>query len=289
MQRLVFASLGMLAPGAALADAPAATSEVDPDDPRADRPVAPRGLALLPGDARAWPAEGVPAAPPPAGLRPFAIDDTPTTIDVGHVQVEVDLAVVGYDRGGGARTIAAQVMPTRVRVGLTRRLEAQLVVVPLTTASTETAEAITRDASYGSTYGRGKPNLWGGDGGPSAAALVPFVGRADDAWTAGLAIPGALELGAGLVLGVIPQVDVVAAGATLTATANVSRAVAGPVVATAETVGKVDTMGAPLAVQANAGVAIGVTADAEVDVGVRRGVTGPVPDLEGFLRVSVRR
>ena len=32
----------------------------------------------------------------------------------GHVQVEVDLAVVGYDRGGGARTIAAQVMPTRV-------------------------------------------------------------------------------------------------------------------------------------------------------------------------------
>ena len=64
---------------------------------------------------------------------------------------------------------------------------------------------------------------------------------------------------------------------------------AGPVVATAETVGKVDTMGAPLAVQANAGVAIGVTADAEVDVGVRRGVTGPVPDLEGFLRVPVRR
>ncbi len=289
MKRLVFASLGVLGPGVAFADAPAATSEVDPDDPRADRVVAPRGLALVPGDALAWPAEGAPPAPPPAGLRPFAIDDTPTTIDPGHVQVEIDLAVVGYDRADGARTIAAQVMPTRVRVGLTRRLEAQLVVVPLTTASTETAEAITRDAGYGSTYGRVKLNLWGGDGGPSAAALVPFVGRADDAWTGGLAIPGALELGAGLVLGVIPQVDVVAAGATLTATANLSRAVTGPLVATAETVGKVDTMGAPLAVQANACAAVAVTADAGFDVGVRRGVVGPVPDVEGFVRVSVRR
>ena len=40
-----------------------------------------------------------------ARLRPFAIDDTPTTIDPGHVQVEIDLAVVGYDRADGARTI----------------------------------------------------------------------------------------------------------------------------------------------------------------------------------------
>jgi hypothetical protein len=32
-----------------------------------------------------------------------------------------------------------------------------------------------------------------------------------------------------------------------------------------------------------------VTDDAEIDAGVRRGVTGPVPDVEGFLRVSVRR
>ncbi len=117
MKRLVFASLGALAPDAALADPPGA-AVVDPDDPRADRVVAPRGLALVPGDALAWPAEGAPPAPPPAGLRPFAIDDTPTTIDPGHVQVEIDLAVVGYDRADGARTIAAQVMPTRVRVDL---------------------------------------------------------------------------------------------------------------------------------------------------------------------------
>lgn len=282
-----------LAPATALAGdlpAPAAPAIADPapDAPADGAPRRGPGLAADVGDA--WADDRL---PPPTtsdgGLRPFSIDDTPTTLDVGHVQAEIDLAVVGYDRGDGARTVTTQVMPTRLRLGLSPRLEAQLVVVPYAAASTEAAGAETGEAGYGSTYGRVKLNLWGNDGGATAAALVPFVGRTGDAWTGGLAVAGTVELGAGLVFGVVPQVEVGADGAVATTTANVSRAIAGPVIGIAETCGRVDTMGSPWALQATGSFAVGVTDDAEIDAGVRRGVTGPVPDVEGFLRVSVRR
>lgn len=163
------------------------------------------------------------------------------------------------------------------------------MVVSYAAASTEVDGAEIREDGYGSTYGRLKLNLWGNDGGETAAALIPFVGRTGDAWSAGLAIAGSVELGAGMVFGVVPQVEVGADGATATATANVSRAIVGPLIGIAETAGRVDTMGSPWALQATGAVAVGVTDDAEIDAGVRRGVTGPVPDVEGFLRVSVRR
>ncbi|MBK7075277.1 MAG: hypothetical protein IPH44_23570 [Myxococcales bacterium] len=279
-----------LAPATALAEDPPAPAVADPDAADPSDLVAASRLGLATGVGDPWPVDR--ASPPAAAdgaLRPLSIDDTPTTIDVGHVQAEIDLAVVGYDRGDGARTVTTQVMPTRLRLGLARRLEAQLVVVPYAAASTQVDGAETREGGYGSTYGRLKLNLWGNDGGETAAALVPFVGRTGDAWSAGLAIAGTVELGAGLVFGVVPQVEVGADGATATTTANVSRVVAGPVIAIAETAGRIDTLGSPWALQATGAVAVGVTDDAEIDAGVRRGVTGPVPDVEGFLRVSVRR
>lgn len=284
----------LLAPALAIADEPPAAQPpavAAIEDATAARP----GAALGFRDPIGEPAVGefgddydLFHAVPGDHVRPLAIDDTPTTIDAGHLQAEIDLAVVGYHRDDAARVLAAQVMPTRLRVGLTQRVEAQLVVVPYHREQTELADATTAVDGYGSTTGRLKLNLWGNDGGRTAAALVPFVGKAGDAWTGGLAVPGTVAV-ARAVIGIVPQVDVCADGATFSTTANVSHPLAGPVIGVAEAAGRVDTMGSPWALQANAAVAVGVNDDTELDAGVRRGVVGDVPDVEGFVRISVRR
>lgn len=222
--------------------------------------------------------------------RPFAIDDTPHTIDAGHVQAEIDLAVVGYDRRSEAKTVAAAFMPTRLRVGLTEAVEAQLVVVPYRTTRTEQAGEVTTAGGYGSTSARLKIALVGNDAGRVAVALAPSIGRAGDAWAGGVAVPIAITAGAGLTIVLVPQVDATAEDLTATAAAYVSRVVWGPVMGIADTAWKVSrTPDVPTAGQLNATIAVAVTADAEVDVGARRGLTGDVADLEGFVRISVRR
>ena len=119
-------------------------------------------------------------------LREFAADrpdrtDTPFTVDAGHLQIEMDLANVTYDRtaaqGGHLRSTTDEVAPMNVKVGLRNNLDAQFVYTPYRIERTRTpgAPTIEQHAWFATVTPRLKVNLTGNDGGPFAIALIPFV------------------------------------------------------------------------------------------------------------------
>jgi hypothetical protein len=155
----------------------------------------------------------------------------------------------------------------------------------LSSASTVTS------SGYGGTTVRVKQNLWGNDGGATAAALLPFVGRSGGEWGAGLAIPIGFELPGGWASAVMPQIDLADLGGSPTVsglfTATTSHDLVGPLAFYVEAAitGRRDD----LAVQADGGFTFAVTGDVQLDVGTRVGVVGDVPDVELFTGLSARR
>lgn len=231
--------------------------------------------------------------PRPQGeLRELSTDrpdttESPISVDAGHVQLEMDLVALGIDRRA-VDTSTVDVAVANLKLGITDRVDLQLVIAPY---HREDVGATMMSSGYGGTTARAKINLWGNDGGPTAAALLPFVSRADGTWGAGLAVPVGFELPGGFGSAVMAQLELGdASGARdvsgmLTGTA--SHDLFGPVAAYAEAAVSIAADGAT--VQADGGVTMGIGPDVQVDVGTRLGVTGDAPDAEVFVGLSARR
>jgi hypothetical protein len=107
--------------------------------------------------------------------------ENPYTVDAGHFQVELDVVNYTYDRdrsgGDDVRIKALTLAPLNLKLGLTNRVDLQLMVDPYASVKVEDRMAgITGKVSgFGDITTRLKINFWGNDGGKTAFALMPFV------------------------------------------------------------------------------------------------------------------
>lgn len=141
------------------------------------------------------------------------VTESPFTVDAGHIQIETTL--IGYTRsrrdGAGAVTDSYEFATSNLRIGLTDRLEVDVVWQPYGIADPRGGAAVSR--GIGSVDLRAKLNLWGNDGpakpGDTALALLPYVtlptdgdnGIGESEVAFGLIVPLAIELGGGFGLG----------------------------------------------------------------------------------------
>ena len=142
--------------------------------------------------------------------------ESPFTVDAGHFQWEMDFAVFTQAREDGVRVRTWNIAPVNFKVGLTNNADLQLIFDSYTHAqitsdrsrATETADGV------GDLMTRLKINLWGNDGGPTAFAVMPFLGvptnsfeLTDDGVNGGVIFPFAVALPAGWGMGLQTEVD----------------------------------------------------------------------------------
>jgi len=102
--------------------------------------------------------------------------ESPYTVDAGHFQLEMDLVNYTRDRADGVTATELAVAPLNLKLGLANRVDLQLMVDPFVRARIKDPLTGTTTASgFGDVTTRVKFNLWGNDGGPTAAAIMPFV------------------------------------------------------------------------------------------------------------------
>jgi hypothetical protein len=153
-------------------------------------------------------------------MRSFNTDrptkaNVPYTVDAGHFQYESDLVNFTHQVIGSVHTDTILAPNPTFKVGVTNNADLE-VNVPF--AGVHTFGSSTGPSStlwgIGDTFVRAKVNLWGNDGGSSAAALIPFVkapsapiGIGNGAVEEGLIAPLALSLPNNFTLLLIPEVD----------------------------------------------------------------------------------
>jgi hypothetical protein len=157
---------------------------------------------------------------PPDEMRSFNTDrptkaNIPYTVDAGHFQYETDLVNYAHQVVGSVRTETLLVPNPTFKVGLTNNTDLE-VNVPF--AGVHTFGSSTTPSStlwgIGDTFVRSKINLWGNDGGDTAAALIPYVkapsapiGIGNGAVEGGLFGPLALTLPNNFTLLLVPEID----------------------------------------------------------------------------------
>jgi hypothetical protein len=158
---------------------------------------------------------------PPDQMRSFNTDrptkaNVPYTVDAGHFQYETDLVNFTHQVIGSVHTDTLFVPNPTFKVGVTNNadLEVNVPFAGVHTFNTATAASGTL-WSVGDTFVRSKINLWGNDGGDTAAAVIPYVkapsapiGIGDGAVEGGLIGPVAFSLPNSFTLLLVPEIDV---------------------------------------------------------------------------------
>ena len=141
--------------------------------------------------------------------------ESPYTVDAGRLQIETDLVAYTRDREGGLATHAFDVMPFNLKIGLTSDTDLQLVYGAWSHVRTSAQGATANESGFGDLVVRVKHNLWGNDGGTTALALMPFVkvptnnvDSLNDDVEGGIIVPLAIDLGRGMSLGLMTEVDI---------------------------------------------------------------------------------
>jgi hypothetical protein len=153
-------------------------------------------------------------------MRSFNTDrptkaNVPYTVDAGHFQYESDLVNFTHQVIGSVHTNTIMAPNPTFKVGVTNNADLE-VNVPF--AGIHTFGSSTGPSStvwgIGDTFVRAKVNLWGNDGGSTAAALIPFVkapsapiGIGNGAVEEGLIAPFALSLPSDFTLLLVPEID----------------------------------------------------------------------------------
>lgn len=142
--------------------------------------------------------------------------ESPYSVDAGHFQVEWEAFSLGRNKRSGieTRTMNSSV---NVKAGLTNRSDLQLVFEFYRRVEVTGSGNDTDDSGIGDLDIRYKFNLWGNDGGPHAAAVMPFITlptHSDDLDSerdveGGVIFPFATELEGGWGLGVMLEFDFV--------------------------------------------------------------------------------
>jgi Putative MetA-pathway of phenol degradation len=155
---------------------------------------------------------------PPDQMRSFNTDrptkaNVPYTIDAGHFEYETDLVNFTHQVSGSTHTDTLMVPNPTFKVGLTNNVDLE-VNVPFAGVHTFGSGPSSTLWGIGDTFVRSKINLWGNDGGDTAAALIPYVkaatapvGIGNGAVEGGLIGPLAVTLPNSFTLLLVPEVD----------------------------------------------------------------------------------
>lgn len=238
-------------------------------------------------------------------MREMSLEDGPTTVDAGHLQLEFDPLNLARDHDGDHRNEAWTWAALNCRIGLTDSAELQLAINPLDRLRTINHSLQTREVrhGFGDTTVRLKFNLWGNDGGASALALEPYVkvptaGAAigNKAFEGGLLVPMAFELTGGFSADMLFECDAVRNEADDGYTAAFAHAVTlnralgerweAFVECSASLAAESDSS---LVVAAGIGVSCTINDDVQLETGIGFGLTDAAEDFTGYIRIGIRR
>lgn len=145
---------------------------------------------------------------PEEALRPMSVGGS-QTIDVGHVQVELDLASSEFERTDGGNITSTSVAPMTVRVGLAPHMDAALQWAPYNVEQSQGEAGMAVQQGRGDLVALLKFNLWGNEGESTGLAMMPYVklptaseGMGNSAMEMGVIVPLDLALPYEFALGV---------------------------------------------------------------------------------------
>ncbi len=263
------------------------------------------GVAVL-----ALPAPGGPLPLPDEGYsllnpkpreawRPLSADrpdvtESPYTVDAGAVQIEASF--VSFVKDGGDRVV--RFAPLNLKIGILEHADLQFVFDPLVHADIAGVES----TGVGDIEVRAKFNMWGNDGGLTAAALMPYVkipsvdgDIGNGKLEGGLIAPFAVSITDIVSLGLMAQGDIVydeidddydfefVHSATVGVGLTERWGVYGEAVGIASTDSSVDYRAL-----LGSGATYAVSDNTVLDFGINLGVTGDVEDAEIFAGITVR-
>lgn len=272
------------------------------------------GLLLLPGGASAAGKSGYSLANPTprALLRELSTDrpdqtESPYTVDAGHFQIELDIFNHTRDHDtSGAGDVQRRdwsVAPLNLKLGLTNRVDLQLMVDPQVNSRVEdrVAGTTTKVSGFGDVITRLKVNIWGNDDGATAFAVMPFIKwplSASDIRNGetegGVIFILGFELPAGWASAAMTEVDFVSNGTggrdtewvnTITFAHDLTARLGGYLELVA-VIG--DAPGFEWQGQFDAGLTYALDDHTQLDLGCNFGVTASAPDYQPFVGLSLR-
>ena len=251
---------------------------------------------------------------PTALLRDLSTDrpdvtEGPVTVDAGHYQLE--LSFLDYTRNrdsDGVRTTTSVIAPFNLRIGLTNRIEFNVIFEPYVISRTRTPGLPTETLrGQGDLTLRFKINLWGNDGsepgfGKTAFALIPYVklptartGLGNGRVEGGLILPLSIELPADFGISFMAEGDVVRDAANrrygfeFVHSVSLGRKLVGPLSAYVEYVGVAPIRtGSTYRSFFSSGLTYGLGKNAQFDLGARFGLNRASDDLALFTGFSIR-
>ena len=229
---------------------------------------------------------------------------TPYTVDAGHFQYESDLVSFTHQVVGSARVNTILVPNPTFKVGVTNNVDLE-VNVPFAGVHTFGSTGAPSSSLWGigDTLARAKINLWGNDGGDSAAALIPFVkapsapiGIGNGAVEEGLIAPLSLSLPNSFTLLLVPEVDALKNSAdngrhgNFIFDINLSREVIKNLTAYVELWSDYndDPLQKTTQLSFDAAVSWIVIPNVQLDVGANFGLTSATPALQVYAGLSQR-
>lgn len=228
--------------------------------------------------------------------RPDATE-SPYPVDPGAVQIELSFIEYAYEGEDGADTHTLSFAPINLKLGLSERIDLQLLFNPYERIETNAGA----DADgLGSLGLRSKISLWGLDGGPSAGALLPYVvfPTGDDDVSAsrvewGLVVPVALALPGGWDLGLQGEIAFTHDGSgydtILAHTAVLGRDIVGDQGGYLEYIGEANLDSGDYSPSLSAGMTYAVNADTQLDFGIVVGLDNPrTDDVRLFSGITLR-
>jgi hypothetical protein len=243
---------------------------------------------------------------PDSSLREMSTDrpdktESAYTVDAGRFQIETDLVAYTHDKEAGSTTRAIDVLPINLKVGLTHDTDLQVVYGAFSSTRTSGNGATETESGFGDVAIRLKHNLWGNDGGRTAFALMPFVkipantlASLNDDVEGGLIAPLAIDLGHGVGLGLMTEIDILKSDMggydpSFVNSATVSFELTERMGVYVEAfVERSTASGADTVVTIDGGVTFAVTENLQLDAGANVGVTDAADDLNVFVGLSQR-
>ena len=242
-------------------------------------------------------------------MRSFSTDrptkaNVPYTVDAGHFQYESDLVNFTHQVIGSVHTDTLLAPNPTFKVGVTNNVDLEVNAPFAGVHSFNTVTAASNTLwGIGDTFVRSKINLWGNDGGDSAAALIPYVkapsgplGIGDGAAEGGLIAPVALNLPNSFILLLGPELDLLKDNADNGRHANyifdvnLSREVIKNVTAFVELWSdyNADPTKRATLMSFDAAVAWVFLPNVQVDFGANFGLTSATPAIQVFAGLSQR-
>ncbi len=228
--------------------------------------------------------------------RPDATE-SPYPVDAGVVQIELGFVEFGYEEEDGVEVRSLSVAPVNLKLGLTRRVDLQLLFSPYERLDTDAGPDADGLGSFGV---RSKINLWGLEGGRSAGALLPYVvfptGDGDVSTSrieGGLVVPVAFSLGGGWDLGVQAEIGFEHDGSGydtfISHTAVLGHDIVGDLAGYLEYIGEANLDAGRYSPSLSGGLTYGLSADTQLDFGVVVGLDNPrTQDVRVFAGVTLR-